>query len=58
MIEQDSSAGRFSFQVMASLAQMERELILELTNAGLAAAKGSGEREDVNLARQAAASST
>jgi DNA invertase Pin-like site-specific DNA recombinase len=29
-----SSAGRFFFHVMASLAQMERELILERTRAG------------------------
>jgi DNA invertase Pin-like site-specific DNA recombinase len=35
-------AGRFFFHVMASLAQMERELIMEHTRAGLAAAKKRG----------------
>lgn len=33
-----STAGRFFFNVMASLAQMERELTIERTKAGLAAA--------------------
>jgi len=32
-------SGRFFFNVMASLAEMERELIVERTKAGLAAAK-------------------
>jgi DNA invertase Pin-like site-specific DNA recombinase len=35
-------AGRFLFHVMASLAQMERELLLERTRAGLDAAKAKG----------------
>jgi DNA invertase Pin-like site-specific DNA recombinase len=35
-------AGRFFFHVMASLAQMERELILERTRAGLEAARCAG----------------
>jgi hypothetical protein len=35
-------AGRFFFHVMASLAQMERELIVERTRAGLDAAKKQG----------------
>jgi DNA invertase Pin-like site-specific DNA recombinase len=35
-------AGRFFFHVMASLAQMERELILERTRAGLEAARLQG----------------
>lgn len=36
------AAGRFFFNVMAALAVMERELILERTNAGLAAARLAG----------------
>ena len=35
-------AGRFFFHVMASLAQMERELIMERTRAGLQAARRQG----------------
>jgi len=35
-------SGRFFFHVMASLAQMERELVAERTRAGLAAAKAQG----------------
>ncbi len=31
--------GRFFFYVMSALAEMERELIIERTNAGLAAAR-------------------
>ncbi len=38
-IDTTTSAGRFFFHVMASLAQMERELIAERTKAGLAAAR-------------------
>jgi DNA invertase Pin-like site-specific DNA recombinase len=34
--------GRFFFHVMASLAQMERELILERTRAGMEAARSQG----------------
>lgn len=41
-IDTISSAGRFFFHVMASLAQMERELIVERTKAGLAAARKLG----------------
>lgn len=41
-IDTTSSAGRFFFHVMASLAQMERELIVERTKAGLQAAKKLG----------------
>lgn len=41
-IDTTSSAGRFFFHVMASLAQMERELIVERTKAGLAAARTLG----------------
>ena len=37
-IDTKTPAGRFFFHVMASLAQMERELILERTRAGLEAA--------------------
>ena len=38
-INTSTPAGRFFFHVMASLAQMERELLVERTKAGLAAAK-------------------
>lgn len=41
-IDTTTSAGRFFFHLMASLAQMERELICERTKAGLAAAKRLG----------------
>jgi len=41
-IDTKTTAGRFFFHVMASLAQMERELIAERTQAGLAAAKKLG----------------
>ena len=36
--------GRFTFNVFASLAEFERELIRERTNAGLASAKARGKR--------------
>ena len=41
-IDTSTPAGRFFFHVMASLAQMERELIIERTRAGLEAAKKQG----------------
>jgi DNA invertase Pin-like site-specific DNA recombinase len=41
-IDTTTPAGRFFFHVMASLAQMERELLVERTQAGLAAAKRQG----------------
>jgi DNA invertase Pin-like site-specific DNA recombinase len=41
-IDTKGAAGRFFFNVMAALAVMERELILERTNAGLAAARRAG----------------
>ena len=41
-IDTKTPAGRFFFHVMASLAQMERELIAERTQAGLAAARKMG----------------
>jgi DNA invertase Pin-like site-specific DNA recombinase len=41
-INTKTPAGRFFFHVMASLAQMERELMVERTRAGLAAAKKLG----------------
>lgn len=41
-IDTTNSAGRFFFHVMASLAQMERELTLERTKAGLVAARKLG----------------
>lgn len=44
-INTSTPAGRFFFHVMASLAQMERELLVERTKAGLAAAKERGRVE-------------
>lgn len=41
-IDTQTPAGRFFFHIMASLAQMERELIVERTRAGLAAARKLG----------------
>ena len=41
-IDTKTPAGRFFFHIMASLAQMERELIGERTRAGLDAAKQQG----------------
>lgn len=41
-IDTNTPAGRFFFHVMASLAQMERELLIERTKAGLDAAKKRG----------------
>jgi DNA invertase Pin-like site-specific DNA recombinase len=41
-VDTTTPAGRFFFHVMASLAQMERELIAERTKAGLAAARAKG----------------
>ena len=41
-IDTTTAAGRFFFHVMTSLAQMERELIIERTRAGLAAARKRG----------------
>jgi DNA invertase Pin-like site-specific DNA recombinase len=41
-IDTQTTAGRFFFHVMASLAEMERELTIERTQAGLKAAKTMG----------------
>jgi DNA invertase Pin-like site-specific DNA recombinase len=41
-IDTSSSMGKFFFHIMASLAQMERELIVERTRAGLNAARQRG----------------
>ena len=41
-IDTTTPAGRFFFHVMASLAQMERELTIERTRAGLEAARKNG----------------
>ena len=41
-IDTQTPSGRFFFHVMASLAQMERELIVERTRAGLRAARRQG----------------
>ena len=41
-IDTSTTAGRFFFHVMASLAQMERDLIIERTRAGLEAARRQG----------------
>jgi DNA invertase Pin-like site-specific DNA recombinase len=41
-VDTSTPSGRFFFHIMASLAQMERELVAERTRAGLAAAKAQG----------------
>ncbi len=41
-IDTSTTSGRFFFHIMASLAQMERELIVERTKAGLEAARKLG----------------
>ncbi|HBR2126105.1 MULTISPECIES: recombinase family protein [Klebsiella] len=41
-IDTSTPAGRFFFHVMSDLAEMERELIVERTRAGLAAAREQG----------------
>jgi DNA invertase Pin-like site-specific DNA recombinase len=41
-IDTGSASGRFFFHVMASLAEMERDLIIERTKAGLEAARRNG----------------
>lgn len=43
-IDTTTPAGRFFFHVMASLAQMERELTAERTRAGLTAARAAGKK--------------
>nr|WP_206673323.1 recombinase family protein [Tepidiphilus baoligensis] len=51
-IDTSTPSGRFFFHVMASLAEMERELIVERTRAGLEAARRlgrKGERRPKNL---------
>src|SRR5208283_4721129 len=41
-VDTSTPSGRFFFHIMASLAQMERELVAERTRAGLAAARAQG----------------
>ena len=41
-IDTSTPAGRFFFHVMSALAEMERELIVERTRAGIAAAREQG----------------
>ena len=41
-IDTSTPMGRFFFHVMGALAEMERELIIERTRAGLAAARAQG----------------
>jgi DNA invertase Pin-like site-specific DNA recombinase len=43
-IDTSSAMGRFFFHVMSALAEMERELIVERTLAGLAAARAKGRK--------------
>ncbi len=49
-IDTSSPMGRFIFHIMSALAEMERELIVERTRAGLAAAreKGRWQASEVN----------
>ena len=47
-IETGTPSGRFFFHVMASLAEMERELIVERTRAGLDVARKLGRKGDAN----------
>ncbi len=42
-IDTSTPMGRFFFHVMGALAEMERELIVERTSAGLAAAREQGQ---------------
>ena len=41
-VDTSTPSGRFFFHIMASLAQMERELVAERTKAGLASARSQG----------------
>ncbi|MEG0870651.1 MAG: recombinase family protein [Hafnia sp.] len=41
-INTDTSMGRFTFHIMSALAEMEREIIIERTRAGLAVARKKG----------------
>ena len=41
-INTDTSMGRFTFHIMSALAEMEREIIVERTRAGLAVARKKG----------------
>ncbi len=41
-IDTSTAQGRFFFHIMASLAEMERELLIERTHAGLAVARSRG----------------
>jgi DNA invertase Pin-like site-specific DNA recombinase len=43
-IDTSTAQGKFFFRVMAALAEMERDLIRERTNAGLAAARARGRK--------------
>ncbi len=43
-IDTGTASGRFFFHVMASLAEMERELIVERTRAGLEVARQLGRK--------------
>ena len=47
-IDTGTPSGRFFFHVMASLAEMERELIVERTRAGLDVARKLGRKGDAN----------
>ena len=47
-IDTSTTAGRFFFHVMASLAQMERDLTVERTRAGLEAARRQGRTGGAN----------
>ena len=43
-VDTSTSMGRFFFRVMASLAELERDIIIERTNSGLKAARVRGKK--------------
>ena len=53
-IDTSTPMGRFFFHVMGALAEMERELIVERTKAGLEAARAQGRRHCCKVSDEAA----
>ena len=48
-VDTSTSMGRFFFRVMASLAELERDIIIERTNSGLKAARVRGKKGAVQV---------